>query len=579
MPALVPDPSDRTNALLEMLVLRADNNTLAPAATSQFSPTRSSVAANCLLYASLCCSLVAAVGAMLAKEWLQNYSRTGQAGPLEEQGRFRQQKYTAAQQWHLQSMILFLPNLLLLSVLLFFAALIILLSPINTAVSSVVIAFFGVGIALSGGTVVAGAISPLCPYQTAISRALRRTVGLMLWCWKELTELVTWVIKHPVIVRAGKRVAVAGREWKTKFSSLLQLTRLSNITPVDIDHLSRPSSPSNVESGLVAGGNVWNRHHLLAAPSQFVAHRVFLPIRLTFQWLLGVFNPKTGKLVRTKGEEQHTTNAQALAWLFEMTSSWEDQFIAAKNIRLIDPMACDELLEHPVVWPRLLGLTVEAIRSWRRQKTDQNRVVAEHFAVALYHLLLLQPLDHEKRKQIKLVLPLEMFLSPDIRERSLVHLGHILCGYDLPLLTIYSETFQPSCYVWKVLLHRWLSQPLPFKDERAFVGFNSLRTTFDDATLSLLGLLVSLQSGATATFRSDPEEQKILLILAAQTYMGYVTSLLPALRIASDYSEAKPLTAAWLRLCPFFLGYYFRTVTPCLDDTVQFPLTSPSYGG
>ncbi|KIO22985.1 hypothetical protein M407DRAFT_48705, partial [Tulasnella calospora MUT 4182] len=110
MPALVPDPSDRTNALLELLVLRAgDNTTLTVADASAFSPARSSVTANCLLYASLCCSLVAAVGAMLAKEWLQSYGRTGQAGLVEEQGRFRQQKYTAAQEWHLQSMILFLP--------------------------------------------------------------------------------------------------------------------------------------------------------------------------------------------------------------------------------------------------------------------------------------------------------------------------------------------------------------------------------------------------------------------------------------------------------------------------------------
>ncbi|KAG8953179.1 hypothetical protein FRC00_006458, partial [Tulasnella sp. 408] len=144
-----------------------------------------------------------------------------------------------------------------------------------------------------------------------------------------------------------------------------------------------------------------------------------MPISLAFQWLLGALNPKTGTSVRTKGEEQHATNVQALAWLFETTSSWEDQLIAAKNIRLIDPMACDELLQHPVVWPRLLGLTVESIRAWRRQKTDQNRVVAEHFGVALCHLLLLQPLDHEKRKQIKLMLPLEMFLSTGIQEKSL----------------------------------------------------------------------------------------------------------------------------------------------------------------
>ncbi|KAG9044923.1 hypothetical protein FS837_007310 [Tulasnella sp. UAMH 9824] len=103
MPNLSPNPSDRTNALLELLVLRPENSTAWPPETSlSFSPSRNSITANCFLYASLCCSIIAAVGAMLAKEWLQSYSRSGQAGPLEEQVRFRQGKYTAAQEWHLE---------------------------------------------------------------------------------------------------------------------------------------------------------------------------------------------------------------------------------------------------------------------------------------------------------------------------------------------------------------------------------------------------------------------------------------------------------------------------------------------
>ncbi|KIO19413.1 hypothetical protein M407DRAFT_223100, partial [Tulasnella calospora MUT 4182] len=109
MPSLSPNTSDRTNALLELLVLRTDNSTFTPSETSPFTPPQNSITANCFLYASLCCSLTAAVGAMLAKEWLQSYSRSGQAGPLEEQVRFRQGKYTAAQEWHLESVILFLP--------------------------------------------------------------------------------------------------------------------------------------------------------------------------------------------------------------------------------------------------------------------------------------------------------------------------------------------------------------------------------------------------------------------------------------------------------------------------------------
>ncbi|KIO22984.1 hypothetical protein M407DRAFT_9653 [Tulasnella calospora MUT 4182] len=154
-----------------------------------------------------------------------------------------------------------------------------------------------------------------------------------------------------------------------------------------------------------------------------------------------------------------------------MSSSREDQLTAAKNVCLIHPTACEELLQHPVIWPRLLALTVGAIRTWRNKKTDQNRVAAEHFAVALYHLLLLQPLDYEKREQIKRMLPLEMFQLTQPGETWLANLGYILCGYD----TLISVPF--------------------------------------------ISLLVSFQFGATASSRIEPQDEKSLL-LAAQAYKG-----------------------------------------------------------
>ncbi|KIO18561.1 hypothetical protein M407DRAFT_83807, partial [Tulasnella calospora MUT 4182] len=132
MPELSPNPSDETNTLLRLLVMKVDNTTLPPADLSTpFSPNSTSIAVNCLLYASLSCSLLAAVGAMMAKEWLQSFDRTGQTGPLDEQGRFRQRKFNGVEHWHLEAVIKFLPNLLLLSVILFFAGVCLFLFHIN----------------------------------------------------------------------------------------------------------------------------------------------------------------------------------------------------------------------------------------------------------------------------------------------------------------------------------------------------------------------------------------------------------------------------------------------------------------
>ncbi|KIO21316.1 hypothetical protein M407DRAFT_80528, partial [Tulasnella calospora MUT 4182] len=122
MPGLSSDPLTETNALLRLLVMKVDNNTLITADLSPpFNPSSNSVIVNCLLYGSLSCSLLVAVGAMMAKEWLQSFDRTGQTGPLEEQGRFRQRKFNGVRQWHLEPIIRSLPNVLLSSVILFFA--------------------------------------------------------------------------------------------------------------------------------------------------------------------------------------------------------------------------------------------------------------------------------------------------------------------------------------------------------------------------------------------------------------------------------------------------------------------------
>ncbi|KIO25510.1 hypothetical protein M407DRAFT_44624, partial [Tulasnella calospora MUT 4182] len=168
MPSLSPDPSDKTNALLELLVLRADNNSLTSAdLTPPFSPPGVSIGANGILYASLCCSLLAAMGAMLGKEWLQSFDRSGQTGPLDEQGRLRQRKLNGVQEWRMEAILLLLPNLLLFSVTLFFCGLALYLFPINRAIAAIVIISVGLGVTVWCATVVSGAISQHCPYQSA----------------------------------------------------------------------------------------------------------------------------------------------------------------------------------------------------------------------------------------------------------------------------------------------------------------------------------------------------------------------------------------------------------------------------
>ncbi|KAG9033760.1 hypothetical protein FS837_002388 [Tulasnella sp. UAMH 9824] len=133
-PSLSPDPSAQTNYLLGIIITKLDNTTLLslPEPPSQ-NKDLLSVRTNCLLYASLCCSILAAVGAMLAKEWLQTFERDGQIGAVQDQVLRRQRKINGT--------------------------------------AGVVTAFAFVGAVFYLLTTFAAAIWDVCPYQTWVSKA------------------------------------------------------------------------------------------------------------------------------------------------------------------------------------------------------------------------------------------------------------------------------------------------------------------------------------------------------------------------------------------------------------------------
>ncbi|KAG8981686.1 hypothetical protein FRB94_008865 [Tulasnella sp. JGI-2019a] len=172
--ALSANPLDQTNHLLQLLVMNVNNSTLSSNdLASVFVPGNGAVRQNCIFFASLCCSLLAAASAMLAKQWLREYARIGQTGLLEEQARKRAEKFRGAEQWRLRLVVEALPNLLLISLGLFFAGLVDYLWTIDRTVALVVLAFTGVGLVFYGFTVIVGVVYTASPFQTAVSIAVR----------------------------------------------------------------------------------------------------------------------------------------------------------------------------------------------------------------------------------------------------------------------------------------------------------------------------------------------------------------------------------------------------------------------
>ncbi|KAG8898036.1 hypothetical protein FRC01_011054, partial [Tulasnella sp. 417] len=351
MPDLSPNPSDETNTLLRLLVMRADNNSLTPAdLTPSFSPNSNSITVNSLLYASLSCSLLAAVGAMMAKEWLQSFDRTGQTGPLEEQARFRQRKFNGVLEWHLEAVIKCLPNLLLLSVIFFFIGICLFLFPINTIVASIVIAFSGIGVVFSGIVIVAGAISPTCPYQSAASSALRRMCRVLVELWT--------LIWHSVVL------PVCSISRKHLSQLLIRIHKL-------------PASPSNRASSVVRSAE------------------------LGMPWSSGGLDDLgAGAIAPILAGSERTLTVQAARWLLGTTSNRGDQISTAQFICSLDRAICADVFEDYDSWKRLSSLTFGAMELWQSQPNKENQEVAELFGLALCRVIRQCPREDGKWKDI-----------------------------------------------------------------------------------------------------------------------------------------------------------------------------------
>ncbi|KAG9025090.1 hypothetical protein FRB95_010582 [Tulasnella sp. JGI-2019a] len=174
---LSPNPIDDTNALLRLLITQSGNGTTPNSGLLAPPPQQSApVRMNTFFAASLVTSLMAAFGAVLAKQWLLHYSQIGQVGELEKQCRKRQKKFAGAERWHLQTVVEFLPALIQFSLLAFFIGLIDFFWSINTTIAAVVMSLFGVGLIAFFAFLIVGVIDRDCPFQTHATQLIQRFV-------------------------------------------------------------------------------------------------------------------------------------------------------------------------------------------------------------------------------------------------------------------------------------------------------------------------------------------------------------------------------------------------------------------
>ncbi|KAJ7244290.1 hypothetical protein C8J57DRAFT_1681116 [Mycena rebaudengoi] len=181
-PELQQDPNKVTQQLLRILIHNANQSLFSGIDMAEPSggTTTTVIIVQSLLYASLFSTLLAALLAVLGKQWLMHYDAAGSRGTLEQRGLERQRKYNGLQKWKFTLVMEMFPLLLQLALLLFSAALSVYLSTISHTIASIVIAMTSLGTLAYISQLVSAAVYPDSPFQTPLASVLRRlVVGLL----------------------------------------------------------------------------------------------------------------------------------------------------------------------------------------------------------------------------------------------------------------------------------------------------------------------------------------------------------------------------------------------------------------
>jgi hypothetical protein len=136
-------------------------------------PDSTIVHVQAILYSSLSASLLAALIAILGKQWLNRYARVDMRGSIIDRSRDRQRKMNGMVTWKFDLVMECLPLMLQVALLLLGYALSNYLYFINKVVASVIIGFTGFGLLFYLLIVSAATLSYNCPFQTPASLVLR----------------------------------------------------------------------------------------------------------------------------------------------------------------------------------------------------------------------------------------------------------------------------------------------------------------------------------------------------------------------------------------------------------------------
>ncbi|KAF7360759.1 hypothetical protein MVEN_00807900 [Mycena venus] len=130
------------------------------------------VAVLSLLYISLFTTLLAALLAVLGKQWVMYYQAAGSRGTIEQRGLERQRKLDGLRKWKFDTVLQAFPLLLQLALLLFWSALSLYLWTVHRSIAAIVLALTLLGVSCYVFLLASTVLSPDSPFQTPIAPPL-----------------------------------------------------------------------------------------------------------------------------------------------------------------------------------------------------------------------------------------------------------------------------------------------------------------------------------------------------------------------------------------------------------------------
>ncbi|KAJ6568762.1 hypothetical protein B0H19DRAFT_1133912 [Mycena capillaripes] len=380
-PEFQPDPNATIQALLVLLV---QNVTAVPVnlMPQNTGPPRIVVVAQGLLYFSLLSTLLAALLAVLGKQWLLYYDSVGGRGTIEERGLERQRKFDGLRRWKFHLVMQMFPLLLQFALLLFATALSIYLWTIHPVIAVIVLALTCLGFTGYAAMTIAALIWRDSPFQTSLGFVLKTIVK---GPSHPYAQSQVWAYSRRISLFFSQVWSACVRA-QTALKPLLpifNLTRARHI-PTPIFHPSSQSQPSEEISAVIWALETSTSPDMVGSAADMVPELRWWPVKFDVQPALKRLyevheSCKVGYTVQEGMIDRATACMKAFAVLELVTEqhqrtpdSWGYSPLSLSN----SPNANEEELKSLVKFFRIFR-TTEPLEAWELAVAEKPWVMTQ----------------------------------------------------------------------------------------------------------------------------------------------------------------------------------------------------------